>query len=123
MYHAIVKLMNGEELITKVINDDGGHWTFQDPVIMYRHIAPTGMTWLQCSHWLLFNEVSIVRVHKDKVLALVGDLHDNVIANYEKFLQEGYVEMSEKRNSGHEKEKFEQQIDQLVGVGANTTYH
>ena len=71
----------------------------------------------------MFNEVSIVRVHKDKVLALVGDLHDNVIANYEKFLQEGYVEMSEKRNSGHEKEKFEQQIDQLVGVGANTTYH
>ena len=124
MYHAIVKLMNGEELITKVINDDGAYWTFEDPVIMYRHIAPTGMTWLQCSHWLLFNSVSVVRVHKDKVLALVGDLHNNVIANYEKFLNEGYVEMNDRNEA--EKVKFEQQnqaIDQLVGVGANTTYH
>ena len=96
MYHALVKLMNGEELLTKVINDDGSHWTFEDPVLMYRHIAPDGMTWIQCSHWLLFNAVSIVRVHKDKVLTVVDDLHDNVVANYEHFLKEGYVEMNQR---------------------------
>lgn len=125
MYHAIVKLMNGEELITKVISDDGAYWTFEDPVIMYRHIAPNGMTWLQCSHWLLFNEVSIVRVHKDKVLAVVSDLHNNVIVNYEKFLEEGYVEMNQRHKMEQEKWQEAQQeaVQQIVGGGANTTYH
>lgn len=120
MYHAIIKLMNGEELITKVVNDDGSHWTFQDPVIMYRHLSPTGMTWLQCSHWLLFNEVSIVRVHKDKVLAVVGDLHNNVIHNYEKFLKEGYIEMNQKHQVSEQQQEM---VDEIMVGGANTTYH
>ena len=108
MYHAIIKLMNGEELITKVVNDDGSHWTFQDPVIMYRHLSPTGMTWLQCSHWLLFNEVSIVRVHKDKVLAV------------EKFLKEGYIEMNQKHQVSEQQQEM---VDEIMVGGANTTYH
>ncbi len=125
MYHALVKLMNGEELLTKVINDDGSHWTFEDPVLMYRHIAPDGMTWIQCSHWLLFNAVSIVRVHKDKVLTVVDDLHDNVVANYEHFLKEGYVEMNQRHKIEQQRwqERQQEAVQQIMGGGANTTYH
>ena len=125
MYHALVKLMNGEELLTKVINDDGSHWTFEDPVLMYRHIAPDGMTWIQCSHWLLFNTVSIVRVHKDKVLTVVDDLHDNVVANYEHFLKEGYVEMNQRHKIEQQRwqERQQEAVQQIMGGGANTTYH
>lgn len=125
MYHALVKLMNGEELLTKVINDDGSHWTFEDPVLMYRHIAPDGMTWIQCSHWLLFNAVSIVRIHKDKVLTVVGDLHDNVVANYEHFLKEGYVEMNQRHKVEQQRwqERQQEAVQQIMGGGANTTYH
>ena len=125
MYHALVKLMNGEELLTKVINDDGSHWTFEDPVLMYRHIAPDGMTWIQCSHWLLFNAVSIVRIHKDKVLTVVDDLHDNVVANYEHFLKEGYVEMNQRHKIEQQRwqERQQEAVQQIMGGGANTTYH
>jgi len=117
--------MNGEELLTKVINYDGSHWTFEDPVLMYRHIAPDGMTWIQCSHWLLFNAVSIVRIHKDKVLTVVDDLHDNVVANYEHFLKEGYVEMNQRHKIEQQRwqERQQEAVQQIMGGGANTTYH
>ena len=116
-FHALVKLMNGEELITKVLNDDGAYFTFKDPVLMYRHLTPDGQTWVQCSHWLLFNKVSTIKIHKDRVLALVGDLHENVIINYENFLKGGYSEMDQ-RNKAEMKEA----VYSMVG-GANTTYH
>ena len=35
--------MNGEELLTRVVEDDGEYLLFEDPVIMYRSISPNGM--------------------------------------------------------------------------------
>ena len=126
-FHGLVKLTNGEELITKILNDDGAHYTFEDPVIMYRHMAPNGTTWIQCSHWLLFNKVSVVRVHKDKVLALVDDLHENVITNYENFLKGGYAEMEHRHEAERQKwlDQVEDSMNQAMAQvgGANTTYH
>jgi len=131
--HALVKLTNGEELITKVLNDDGAHYTFEDPVLMYRTMAPDGQTWIQCSHWLLFNKVSIVRIRKDHVIALVNDLHENVSTNYENFLKGGYSEMEHRDVTGNqtwvgknyeeaEDKMKEALLNRMVG-GANTTVH
>ena len=59
-YYSLLKLTTGEELIAKVVNDDGGNYLIEDPVQMFRNVAPNGMTWIQCSHWLLFNKSSLV---------------------------------------------------------------
>jgi hypothetical protein len=37
-YYGLVKLMNGEEILTRVVEDDGEYLLFEDPVIMYRSI-------------------------------------------------------------------------------------
>ena len=84
-YYGLVKLMNGEELLTRVVEDDGEYLLFEDPVIMYRSISPNGMTWIQCSHWLLFNKTNLITVHKSKVIAIADDLHENIISNYERW--------------------------------------
>ena len=131
--HALVKLTNGEELITKVLNDDGAHYTFEDPVLMYRTMSPDGQTWIQCSHWLLFNNESTVRIRKDHVIALVHDLHKNVMINYENFLKGGYSEMEHRQAidnhalMGNKYEEAEDKmkeflLNKMVG-GANTTVH
>ena len=131
--HALVKLTNGEELITKVLNNDGAHYTFEDPVLMFRTMAPDGQTWIQCSHWLLFSHEPIVRVHKDHVIAMVYDLHENVSINYENFLKGGYQEMEHRDEVAHRTwvgKKYEEAenkikealLNKMVG-GANTTVH
>ena len=122
-YYGLIKLMNGEELITRVIEDDGEHVLLEDPVILYRTVAANGMTWIQCSHWLLFNKSNLVAVHKDKVITIVDDLHENIIHNYERFLKEGYSEMNKQNEDLVESTKVER-MEEALGVGnANTTYH
>jgi hypothetical protein len=123
-YYGLVKLMNGEEILTRVVEDDGEYLLFEDPVIMYRSISPNGMTWIQCSHWLLFNKTNIITVHKSKVIAIADDLHENIISNYERFLKEGYTEMSSQNEDIAEQRKRTKQLVEALGVGdANTTYH
>ena len=123
-YYGLVKLMNGEEILTRVVEDDGEYLLFEDPVIMYRSISPNGMTWIQCSHWLLFNKTNIITVHKSKVIAIADDLHENIISNYERFLKEGYTEMSSQNEDIAEQRKRTKQMVEALGVGdANTTNH
>jgi muramoyltetrapeptide carboxypeptidase LdcA involved in peptidoglycan recycling len=82
------------------------------------------MTWIQCSHWLLFNKTNIITVHKSKVIAIADDLHENIISNYERFLKEGYTEMSSQNEDIAEQRKRTKQMVEALGVGdANTTYH
>ena len=78
-FYGLLKLTTGEELIAKVVSDDGGNYLIEDPVQMFRNVAPNGMTWIQCSHWLLFNKSSLVNIRKEHVLAIVEDLNGNVI--------------------------------------------
>lgn len=123
-YYGLVKLMNGEEILTRVVEDDGEYLLFEDPVIMYRSISPNGMTWIQCSHWLLFNKTNIITVHKSKVIAIADDLHENIISNYERFLKEGYTEMDAQNEDIAEQRKRTERMVEALGVGdANTTYH
>lgn len=123
-YYGLVKLMNGEEILTRVVEDDGEYLLFEDPVIMYRSISPNGMTWIQCSHWLLFNKTNLITVHKSKVIAIADDLHENIINNYERFLKEGYTEMEAQNEDIAEQRKRTKRMVEALGVGdANTTYH
>ena len=81
-FYGLLKLTTGEELIAKVVNDDGGNYLIEDPVQMFRNVAPNGMTWIQCSHWLLFNKSSLVNIRKEHVLAIVEDLNAKYGAKY-----------------------------------------
>lgn len=121
-FYGLVKLINGEELISKVISTEGETIVLEDPVILYRSIAPNGMTWIQCSHWLLFNKANVVEVNKSMLITLVGDLHDNVINNYENFLKEGGTEMDERHREAEA--KMQSKASEMVRGGeANTTIH
>ena len=106
-FYGLLKLTTGEELIAKVVSDDGGKYLIEDPVQMFRNVAPNGMTWIQCSHWLLFNKSSLVNIRKEHVLAIVEDLNANVIVNYKTFLEAGYMEhnMKEKMNAEEERSR------------------
>ena len=89
---AIFKLMNGEEIIAKV-NDMGiDGYLLEDPVQIYRNVAPNGMTWIQCSHWLLFSTSSLVEIERDKILAIINDPNKHVIKNYEDFISGAWEE-------------------------------
>ena len=123
-FYGLLKLTTGEELIAKVVSDDGGNYLIEDPVQMFRNVAPNGMTWIQCSHWLLFNKTNIITVHKSKVIAIADDLHENIISNYERFLKEGYTEMDAQNEDIAEQRKRTKRMVEALGVGdANTTYH
>ena len=126
-YYSLLKLTTGEELIAKVVNDDGGNYLIEDPVHMFRNVAPNGMTWIQCSHWLLFNKTSLVNVKKDHVLAIVEDLNDNVIINYKTFLEAGYMEqnMKEKMERDERQGGNEGEARKAISVAmiANNSVH
>ena len=86
MQVSLFKLTSGEEIIARIAEHDSIHYLLEDPVQMFRQIAPNGMTWIQCSHWLLFSKSSLVEIEKSNVLAIVHDLNDNVIQNYKDFV-------------------------------------
>ena len=85
-FYGLVKLINGEELISKVISTEGETIVLEDPV------------------------------------TLVGDLHDNVINNYENFLKEGGTEMDERHREAEA--KMQSKASEMIRGGeANTTIH
>ena len=126
-YYSLLKLTTGEELIAKVVSDDGGNYLIEDPVQMFRNVAPNGMTWIQCSHWLLFNKSSLVNIRKEHVLAIVEDLNANVIINYKTFLEAGYAEHNMKEQMERNQKKDDNDIDARRAISnhmiANNSVH
>ena len=74
------------------------------------------MTWIQCSHWLLFSKSSLVEIEKSNVLAIVHDLNDNVIQNYKDFVSVSWQEQQQAlQNSKEEQLKMaEEQVEQII---------
>ena len=126
-FFGLLKLTTGEELIAKVVSDDGGNYLIEDPVQMFRNVAPNGMTWIQCSHWLLFNKSSLVNIRKEHVLAIVEDLNANVIINYKTFLEAGYAEHNMKEQMERNQKKDDNDIDARRAISnhmiANNSVH
>jgi len=123
---SILKLINGEEIIAKIADHDSVNYLLEDPVQIYRNVAPNGMTWIQCSHWLLFNKSSLVEIEKNKVLAVISDPNDNVIRNYNNFVSGGWEEhQKQMRDEQQEylKKVAEEQTKQFFGKNDKETIH
>ena len=116
MQVSLFKLTSGEEIIARIAEHDSIHYLLEDPVQMFRQIAPNGMTWIQCSHWLLFSKSPLVEIEKSNVLAIVHDLNDNVIQNYKDFVSVSWQEQQQAlQNSKEEQLKMaEEQVEQII---------
>ena len=123
---SIFKLMNGEEIIAKVADHDSTQYLLEDPVQLYRNVAPNGMTWIQCSHWLLFSRTSLVEVEKTKVLAVISDPNEHVLKNYNDFVHGGWQEhqkQMEELTKQRIKKVAEEQARQYFGKNDKETIH
>ena len=53
--HAIVKLVNGDELITTITEKTDAGITIAKPAQVLRIMMPTGQAMIQCANYLIFN--------------------------------------------------------------------
>ena len=113
---SLFKLTSGEEIIARIAEYDSEHYLLEDPVQMFRNIAPNGMTWIQCSHWLLFSKSSLVEVEKRNILAVVHDLNDYVIENYKEFVSVSWQEQQEMLKQKHKEaiKMAEEQVEKYL---------
>ena len=56
MQYAVFKLMNGDEIIAKLIDQDKKTVKLYDPVQIHRVMTPVGNEMIRCSYWMLFNK-------------------------------------------------------------------
>ena len=61
MEYAVLKLVNGEEIIAKVVTSSTNDITLSDPVQIHRITSPIGNEMIRCSYWLLFN-LSLIHI-------------------------------------------------------------
>ena len=54
--YAIIKLVNGEEVIAKLVDSTKHNITVTDPVQIHRLLSPIGNEMIRCSYWMLFND-------------------------------------------------------------------
>ena len=66
--YAVLKLVNGEEIIAKVVTSSTNDITLIDPVQIHRITSPIGNEMIRCSYWLLFNTCNEVTVQKNHVV-------------------------------------------------------
>ena len=89
MSYAVLKLMNGDEIIAEVLEDNKDTYKVSQPVQIHRHVTHIHQEMVRCSYWLLFSESENPEVVIDKINVLVysGDINQNVVKHYEYFKQ------------------------------------
>jgi len=95
--YAVVKFINGEEIIAKVVTASKDEVTLSDPVQIHRIVSPVGHELIRCSYWMLFNEGPEVTVNRNHVITFVQDVSKNTVRHYEMFLEraeDGHVDQS-----------------------------
>ena len=84
---AILKLMNGEEIIAEIIKDEKDSYTISQPVQVHRNISPVNTEVIRCSYWLLFSDNTEIKIEKKNVLVISKDINKNVVKHYDYFLK------------------------------------
>ena len=87
MEYAVLKLVNGEEIIAKVVTSSTNDITLSDPVQIHRITSPIGNEMIRCSYWLLFNTCNEITLQKNHVVFCAQDVSKNTIRHYELFLK------------------------------------
>ena len=84
---AILKLMNGDEIIAEVLKDEKDSYTISQPVQVHRNISPMNTEVIRCSYWLLFSDSSTIKIEKKNGLVFSKDINKNVVKHYDYFLK------------------------------------
>ena len=135
--YATFKLMNGEEILGKVITMTEKEIVINEPVQIHRLVSggDMGQEYVRCSYWMLFSNNPTVTIDIRNVLAYAEDLHPGTIRHYETFLkwQNENRPMYEhdgdtvNSQSGQElNEAIEQELrglSDIMSERANTTIH
>ena len=87
MQYAVFKLMNGDEIIAKVIDEKDNKIKLFNPVQIHRHMSPIGHEMIRCSYWMLFNKSPEVIIERQNIVTYAEDVNNNVIKHYEFFLK------------------------------------
>lgn len=90
-FYASIKLISGEEIISKVIVSEeevGTILILDSPVVMETTvIRQMGVTTLRVEPWLKYSDDSMCIIHLDKVITVSEIRDDAVIKVYEKYLK------------------------------------
>ena len=137
MQYAVFKLMNGDEIIAKVIDQDKKTVKLYDPVQIHRVMTPVGNEMIRCSYWMLFNKSPEVTLDRSTIITYAEDVNNNVVKHYEFFLKHAsqkdldrdmgeIIEEAEEEFKKHmiERESREdREKENLLMTPANTTIH
>ena len=85
--YAVLKFVNGEEIIARVIDSSKNEITLSKPVQIHKIVNPVGHEMIRCSYWMLFNDDPKVTIKKSHVITFVQDVSKNTIRHYEMFLK------------------------------------
>ena len=85
--YAVVKFVNGEEIIAEIVTSSRSEVTLSNPVQIHRIVNPIGHEMIRCSYWMLFNDDPKVTVSKNHIITLAHDVSKNTIRHYEMFLK------------------------------------
>ena len=138
MQYAVFKLMNGDEIIAKVIEEKEETIKLYNPVQIHRVMSPIGHEMIRCSYWMLFNKSPEVIIERQNIITHAEDVNNNVIKHYEFFLKHAdhqeldhdmgdIVEAAEQEYKRRMKkyDEIEAKVDELdlLTTQANTTIH
>jgi hypothetical protein len=89
MSHAIVKLINGDELITNIVERTDSEITIDKPAQVLRMMMPTGQAMVQCANYLIFNdpERTNLTIDRRQIIYMTEDIDSEVIKHYNTFVQ------------------------------------
>ena len=68
MHYAVFKLMNGDEIIAKVIDESKETIKLYQPVQIHRIMSPIGHEMIRCSYWMLFNKKPEVMIERQNII-------------------------------------------------------
>lgn len=109
--YATFKLMNGEEILGKLITMTEEEIVINEPVQIHRVVGDIGQEVVRCSYWMLFSNTPTVTISRQNILAHAEDLHPGTIKHYEAFLkyqQEHTHELDD--NDGERLELIKQEL-------------
>ena len=109
--YATFKLMNGEEILGKLITMTEEEIVINEPVQIHRVVGDIGQEVVRCSYWMLLSNTPTVTISRQNILAHAEDLHPGTIKHYEAFLkyqQEHTHELDD--NDGERLELIKQEL-------------
>lgn len=112
MYFAYLKFINGEEILTQVVQEDEKSIVLRDPVGIYKQHTQHG-SMVHCAFWLSFSKSGKVSIDKNKILVLSQDLLQDTVDQYKQFVMESWMD------------KFDKDVSDagIVDFNENTTVH